>query len=150
AFVELGDPWTVGGCVGTLAIYLVEDGELKEAARLLGASAALESSSGVFLPPTETAIHEATARDVKRRIGPDAFATLFTEGGQWSMEEAAAQAMRVPMESAAGRAARLARPPIPEDEIPTFSAHHIRTMQLKADGLSIPEIAIAEGKAPPS
>ena len=25
AFVELGDPWTVGGCVGTLAIYLVEE-----------------------------------------------------------------------------------------------------------------------------
>ena len=25
----VGDPWTVGGCVGTLAIYLVEDGELE-------------------------------------------------------------------------------------------------------------------------
>lgn len=149
-FVELGDPWTVGGCVGTLAIYLVEDGELEEAARLLGASAALESSSGVFLPPTETAIHEETARDLKKRIGPDAFAALFAEGQAWQMDEAAAHAKRVPMESAAGRAARLARPAIPEDEIPKLTANHVRTLQLKADGLSIEEIAIAEGKAPPS
>jgi predicted ATPase len=147
AFVDLGDPWTVGGCVGTLAIYLVEDGELEEAARLLGASDALESSSGVFLPPTETALHESTAGDVKQRIGPDAFATLFAEGQKWPMGEAAAHAMRVPLESAAGRAARLARPAIPEDEIPKLPAHHVRTLQLTADGLSVEEVALAEGKA---
>jgi predicted ATPase len=150
AFVELGDPWTVGGCVGTLAIYLVEDGELEEAARLLGASDALESSTGVFLPPTETAIHEATAQDVKGRIGLDAFAALFAEGQHWPMGEAAAHAMRVPLESAAGRAARLAQPAIPRHQIPQLPAHHIRTLQLTADGLSIEEVALAEGKAPQS
>jgi predicted ATPase len=146
-FVDLGDPWTVGGCVGTLAIYLVEDGELEEAARLLGASDVLESSSGVFLPPTETAIHEATARDVRQRIGPDAFASLFAEGRQWSMDEAAARAMRVPMESAEGRAARLGRPAVPEQDIPKLSERQLRTLQLTADGLSVEEVGLADGVA---
>jgi predicted ATPase len=147
AFVDLGDPWTVGGCVGTLAIYLVEDGELEEAARLLGASAALESSTGVFLPPTETAIHEATARDVKLRIGPDAFAARFAEGQMWSMEEAATHATRVPMESVAGRAARMARPAVPVQELPTLTDRQLRTLQLTADGLSVEEVGLADGVA---
>jgi predicted ATPase len=146
-FVDLGDPWTVGGCVGTLAIYLVEDGELKEAARLLGASDVLESSSGVFLPPTETAVHEATARDVRQRIGPDDFASLFAEGRQWSMDEAATRAMRVPMESAEGRAARLGRPAALEQDIPKLTERQLRTLQLTADGLSVEEVGLADGVA---
>jgi predicted ATPase len=146
AFVDLGDPWTVGGCVGTLAIYLVEDGELEEAARLLGASDALESATGVFLPPTETAIHEATARDVKQRIGPDAFAALFAEGQRWSMTEAAAHAMVVPMESAADRAARQSSTP-PAPSAPPLSGRYLRTLRLMADGRNMKEIAREEGIA---
>ncbi len=149
-FVSLEDPWAIGGCVGTLAIYLIEDGEMEEAARLLGAAEALESSHGLFLPPTETATHEAAARDVRQRIGPDAFAACFAEGQSWTLEEAAAHARRVPMESAAGRAARLARPALPEQEIPVLSERHLRTLQLRAAGRSIKEIALDEGVAPTS
>jgi non-specific serine/threonine protein kinase len=145
-FVDLEDPWTVGGCVGTLATYLYADGELEEAARLLGAAHQLESSHGLFLPPTEIATHEAAARDLRERIGPDAFADLFVEGERFSMQEAAARAMTVTMESPTDRAARMdGRQPHPLLE--NLTKPQLRTLQLLDDGLNVKQIALVEGRA---
>ena len=56
-------------------------------------------------------------------------------------------AMRVPMESMAGRAARLARPAVPDQELPTLTERQLRTLQLTADGLSVEEVGLADGVA---
>lgn len=142
--VEIGDPWTVGGCAGALAGYLVADGDLEDAARLLGATEALESSRGILLPPTERVAHETAARELRERIGPDKFAALFAEGQNWSMETAVARAMRVPMESMAAQSARqslLKLEPVAV-ELPEF---YSRTLQLRASGLNVKEIAQLDG-----
>lgn len=147
--LDVGDPWTVGGCVGTLATYRIAGGELEEAARMLGAAHALCSSVGVFLPPTEMATHEAAANDVRTRIGPDAFVEHFAEGERWSMEEAAAHAMLVPMESAVDQAARRLLLGYTPSTSP-ISARYLRTLRLMSEGRNVKEIAHDEGISPSS
>jgi hypothetical protein len=144
-FLEIGDPWTVGGCVGTLGSYLAVDGELEEAARLLGAAHGLETSIGVFLPPTETEVHEAAARDVRDHLGPDAFDALFAEGQAFSMSEAAARAMAVPMESPDERAARDAGGQ-PHPLRRRLNHLQVQTLRMLNEGLTVKEIARAEGR----
>lgn len=142
--VQIGDPWTVGGCVGTLAGYLVADGELDDAARLLGAAEALESSHGILLPPTERVTHETAAQAVRELIGPDRFVARFVEGQHWSMETAVERAMLVPMESGATQAARQTRlrPDHAGVELPDL---YLRTLRLRAAGLNVKEIARLDG-----
>ena len=147
--VDIGDPWTVGGCVGTLATYRIRDGELEEGARLLGAAQKLESSHGVFLPPTELEIQEVAMAELRQRIGPDAFAALVAEGERLSMQEAASRAMGVTMESLADRARRTAgRPPHPLRA--NLTTPQLRTLQMLNDGMSIKQIALADGRKPNS
>jgi hypothetical protein len=144
--METGDPWTVGVCAGALAGYLVADGELDDAARLLGATEALESSHGILLPPTERVAHETAARELHELIGPDRFVALFAEGQNWSMETAAARAMLVPMESSASQTARQSRlhsEPVTVE----LSEPYLRTLRLGAAGLNAKEIAQQEGIA---
>jgi DNA-binding CsgD family transcriptional regulator len=144
--METGDPWTVGGCAGALAGYLVADGELDDAARLLGATEALESSHGILLPPTERVAHETAARELHELIGPDRFVARFAEGQNWSMETAVAGAMFVPMESSTAQTARQSRlhsEPVTV-ELPE---PYLRTLRLGAAGLNAKEIAQQEGIA---
>lgn len=142
--VDIGDPWSVGGCVGTLAIYLVRDGAYGEAARLFGAAQGLESSHGIFLPLTEAARHEAAAHEVRTKIGAEEFARLFAEGEKWPLPVAAAHAMQVPLESALESAEREAASSLVAD-IPPLPERSLRTLHMRAAGRSVKEIALEEG-----
>jgi predicted ATPase len=97
-FVDIGDSWGIGGCVGTMATYLIEDGEWEMAARLLGAADRLCSETGAFLPPTETATHRAAADQIRERIGIDAFDAAFRRGANDTNEEIVTIALSIPRE----------------------------------------------------
>lgn len=142
--MEIGDPWTVGGCAGALAGYLVADSELEDAARLLGATEALESSHGILLPPTERVAHETAARELQELIGPDRFVALFAEGQSWSMETTVARAMLVPMESSTAQTARQSRRSL-EPVTVELPELYLRTLRLRAAGLNVKEIAQMDG-----
>ena len=62
------------------------------------------------------------------------------------MEEAAAHAKGVPMESAAGRAGRQSSTR-PAPSAPQLSGRYLRTLRLMADGRNMKEIARDEGIA---
>lgn len=139
---ELGDSWGMGGCIGTMATFLIDDGDLETAARLLGAADRLLSETGAFLPPTETATHDAAAEQIRARIGIDAFDTLFQRGAHESTDEIIAIAMAIPREpvnpALTGKAAELRA---------LLSDAQFKTLQGLAAGKGAKEIRLEEGVA---
>jgi predicted ATPase/class 3 adenylate cyclase/DNA-binding CsgD family transcriptional regulator len=101
----------------------------EEASRLIGAAAAVRSSSGYVRVPLETPGHEAILDRARAALGSDGLARAQAEGAAMSLDDAIAYASR-------GRGARK-RPTVGWRSLtPT----ELQVTQLVVEGLSNPEI----------
>ncbi|MFC9700591.1 BTAD domain-containing putative transcriptional regulator [Streptomyces sp. NPDC056943] len=76
-----GDPRAVALALEGLASAHAPAGRARGAALLLGAAAALRSSTGAPLPPAERADVDRTEEAARTALGETAFATAFAHGG---------------------------------------------------------------------
>jgi non-specific serine/threonine protein kinase len=77
-------------------------GDASGAARMLGAAAAMREETERGMPPSRRGRLEATEAAVRAALGEDAFATAYAAGGALGREAAAAEALALARELAAG------------------------------------------------
>jgi predicted ATPase/DNA-binding CsgD family transcriptional regulator len=124
-----GDPWGAGGSAAALAVIAAGRGELERAARLFGAAFAMTERIGAFIPPTELAVYQRVAAEVRRRVGEEPFA----QGRTLPPAEAVVDALAVADEVIRGEA-----PPLP-----ALSAQQEEVVRLLTEGLHPKEIGRA-------
>jgi hypothetical protein len=77
-------------------------GDASRAARMLGAAAAMREATERGMPPSRRGRLEATEAAARAALGADAFAAAYTAGGALGREAAAAEALALAKELAAG------------------------------------------------
>ncbi|MEA2514462.1 MAG: hypothetical protein QOJ59_3949, partial [Thermomicrobiales bacterium] len=138
----LDQDWDATGlrfCLEALANVAVASGEMKHAARLLGAAEAHRARLGVALMPRQVAGYERNVADARNALGEPVFAAAWAEGRRLSADEARAEAFRV-IDAIAGAAAR--EPPTRAAD-PFLTPREVEVLRLVADGRSDREIADA-------
>ncbi|MFI6418142.1 BTAD domain-containing putative transcriptional regulator [Streptomyces sp. NPDC050842] len=90
-----GDPRAVALALEGLASAHAPAGRARGAALLLGAAAALRSSTGAPLPPAERADVDRTEAAARAALGEAAFATAFAHGGSLTHDSAVSEATKL-------------------------------------------------------
>lgn len=90
-----GDPRAVALALEGLASAHAPAGRARGAALLLGAAAALRSSTGAPLPPAERADVDRTEAAARAALGEAAFATAFAHGGSLTHDGAVTEATKL-------------------------------------------------------
>jgi predicted ATPase/DNA-binding CsgD family transcriptional regulator len=122
-----------------LAEIAAASGQMRWAARLLGAEEALRERSGVALMPSVVARYEQNVADVRAALGGDAFAAAWAEGRQLSAEEAQAEAVRI----ADAIAATTERKTPPDEGVRGLTPREMEVLRLLAQHQTDKEIAEA-------
>jgi non-specific serine/threonine protein kinase len=132
----------VAAGVATLA---AAGGKAEQAARLLGATEALQAEVGMVLTLPERAIYARAAEEVKDRLGADAFAAALAAGRALPPEEALAEAAAVLADVAAGPAPAVsAAGSPPASAVPHgLTPREREVLCLLAAGRTYPQIAEA-------
>jgi predicted ATPase/transcriptional regulator with XRE-family HTH domain len=89
----LGDPFRTAETLEYLVAVVGTEGQGEQAARLLGAAAALRESIGTPQPPPEGASVETAVAAARATLGEEAWAAAFAAGRALSVEEAIAEAL---------------------------------------------------------
>lgn len=92
---EIGHPWSTARCLDALAEVTVRRGEPRDAARLLGAAAALREAMAVPFMPTDRSRVERTTAAARSALDERAYATAWNAGRVLSVEDLLAEASRL-------------------------------------------------------
>ena len=87
-FRELGDRWSCARTVEDVAWLALEEGQVAEAVRLLGAADVRYKAEGVPLAEAHHAPGEPALADVRAALGESAFAAAWAAGRALALEEA--------------------------------------------------------------
>jgi tetratricopeptide (TPR) repeat protein len=90
---EMSDTWYIAGPLAGLAAIAVAHDHPKEAARLLGLSAALREKSGYGVWPMEQERDEQTVAAARAALGDEGYFRAFAEGRGISFEQTVAEAI---------------------------------------------------------
>ncbi len=84
---EVTEPRATAECLVGLAGVAAAEGRHPQAARLLGAAAALRERSGITPSPVEASVEEQAARSALAALGEDAYAAARMEGKRLAPEQ---------------------------------------------------------------
>jgi predicted ATPase/DNA-binding SARP family transcriptional activator/class 3 adenylate cyclase len=86
---EIPEPRSTAECLAGLAGAAAAEGRHPQAARLLGAVAALRERSGITPTPEETGIEEQAARSAQAALGEDAYSAAWEHGRRMAPDQVA-------------------------------------------------------------
>lgn len=128
-------PYFLGG----LAEIAAASGQMRWAARLLGAKEAQSELLGATLTPRAVPMYEQTVAHIRAHLGEDDFAAAWAEGRRLSADEARAEAIWV-----AGAIAAAPETKKPRDHLDhTLKPRELDVLRLLTAGKSDPQIAAA-------
>ena len=84
---ELRDQWRMSSVLEDLAAIALAQGNVPQAARLLGAAEAIREAIGTVIAPCERLQHNQTTKAVRTALGDDAFDAALRQGQLASMDE---------------------------------------------------------------
>jgi non-specific serine/threonine protein kinase len=93
ALSELGDRWLIPRALAGMAGLAHLAGKHADAARLLGAAAALHDATGTSEIPTIRPVLDRDVADVRAALGEPAFAVAWAEGRAMTLEQAVVHAL---------------------------------------------------------
>ncbi len=85
---EIGDDWLTVGILVAIGCFLVEQGRLEEAARVLGAADRSRQEIGFVLEPHTSEEHESALERLRTNLGERAFEAAWHRGSEMTLEEA--------------------------------------------------------------
>jgi len=92
---EVGDKWGIAACLTGFAGVAWAHAQSEQAARLLGATAALLETIGGYSDAIDRALYDRTVAAVRTTFGENQFAASWSEGRELSLEQAIALALGV-------------------------------------------------------
>ena len=93
---ELRDQWRMSSVLEDLAAIAIAQGNAPQAARLLGAAEAIREAIGTVIAPCERLQHNQTTKEVRSKLGDEAFDAALRQGRLASMDELTADLPRPP------------------------------------------------------
>jgi hypothetical protein len=91
---EHGSPLPIARCIQGLASVAAAAGDAEQAARLLGAAAAIRDRIGVPLPEPERTDIEQASETARAVLGGEAFARVYQQGRTLDLGQLAVSGMR--------------------------------------------------------
>jgi non-specific serine/threonine protein kinase len=88
AYRRRDDPVGIARCLDGLALVAAMDGRREQAARMLGAAAALRISAGAVIPPANRARYDADLAGVRAAMTPEAFQAAWKIGQNMDLRQA--------------------------------------------------------------
>lgn len=125
---------TIGRLIPDVAALASACGEMERAARLFGASATIEESTGLVAACPERGFHERGLTRARAALGDDAFDAEFSAGRRLSRERVLTEIDAVLLVAAAPR-------PQPAADVHGLTPREVAVVQLIARGHSNAEIA---------
>jgi DNA-binding CsgD family transcriptional regulator len=138
--VEGGDAWYLASAVEGLATLALGAGQVKQAARLLGAAAVLRERSGSTVWPEERERLARSVAEAQAALGVEAYAQMAAAGRALPLADVVAEATAVGHALLGATPAESAPSPI---QAFGLSPREQEVLQLLAKGKSNPEIAEA-------
>ncbi len=136
---EIRDTWGVGAELPDLAALAAASGHQEAAARLLGAAARMQETTGIA-PQNRLSNAEQVAGQLRAHLGERPFADAWGAGRSLSVEQVAAEAEAISAALASG--AQSSPSPATRLTYPAgLSAREVEVLRLVAQGLTNPQVA---------